>query len=167
MIGMERIKRAAKKIKEANPLFSGDLGFKHYTLEEPKQDALLLMEQFDPISNNITTLSVDDFGLETVLRTWLVADGYGLTEDAEEVTLGRYKAYWKGDHLYLVNPDHDFDASSIAALMDKYNGEQFSPHNIVIFGYSFDFTHREELQKNLRTLKEGNKTLTVNLDVRY
>lgn len=166
-IGMERIKRAAKKIKEANPLFSGDLGFKHYTLEEPKQDALLLMEQFDPISNNITTLSVDDFGLETVLRTWLVADGYGLTEDAEEVLLGRYKAYWKGDHLYLINRDNDFDASSIAALMDKYNGEQFSPHNIVIFGYSFDFTHREELQKNLRTLKEGNKTLTVNLDVRY
>lgn len=166
-IGMERIKRAAKKIKEANPLFSGDLGFKHYTLEEPKQDALLLMEQFDPISNNITDFSVDDFGLETVLRTWLVADGYGLTEDAEEVLLGRYKAYWKGDHLYLINPDHDFDASSIAALMDKYNGEQFSPHNIVIFGYSFDFTHREELQKNLRTLKEGNKTLTVNLDVRY
>ena len=166
-IGMERIKRAAKKIKEANPLFSGDLGFKHYTLEEPKQDALLLMEQFDPISNNITTLSVDDFGLETVLRTWLVADGYGLTEDAEEVMLGRYKAYWKGDHLYMVNPDHNFDASSIAALMDKYNGEQFSPHNIVIFGYSFAFTHREELQKNLRTLKEGNKTLTVNLDVRY
>lgn len=166
-IGMERIKRAAKKIKEANPLFSGDLGFKHYTLEEPKQDALLLMEQFDPISNNITDFSVDDFGLETVLRTWLVADGYGLTEDAEEVLLGRYKAYWKGDHLYLINPDHDFDASSIAALMDKYNGEQFSPHNIVIFGYSFAFTHREELQKNLRTLKEGNKTLTVNLDVRY
>lgn len=166
-IGMERIKRAAKKIKEANPLFSGDLGFKHYTLEEPKQDALLLMEQFDPITNYITTLSVDDFGLETVLRTWLVADGYGLTEDAEEVLLGRYKAYWKGDHLYLINPDHDFDASSIAALMDKYNGEQFSPHNIVIFGYSFAFTHREELQKNLRTLKEGNKTLTVNLDVRY
>lgn len=166
-IGMERIKRAAKKIKEVNPLFSGDLGFKHYTLEEPKQDALLLMEQFDPISNNITTLSVDDFGLETVLRTWLVADGYGLTEDAEEVMLGRYKAYWKGDHLYLINRDNDFDASSIAALMDKYNGEQFSPHNIVIFGYSFAFTHREELQKNLRTLKEGNKTLTVNLDVRY
>ena len=166
-IGMERIKRAAKKIKEANPLFSGDLGFKHYTLEEPKQDALLLMEQFDPISNNITDFSVDDFGLETVLRTWLVADGYGLTEDAEEVLFGRYKAYWKGDHLYLINRDNDFDASSIAALMDKYNGEQFSPHNIVIFGYSFDFTHREELQKNLRTLKEGNKTLTVNLDVRY
>ena len=165
-IGMERIKRAAKKIKEANPLFAGDLGFKHFVLEEPKENALLQMETFNPITT-ISSLTVDDFGLEAVLRTWLVADGYGFTEDAEEVTLGRYKAYWKDNHLYMINPDKDFDANSIAALMDKYNGEPFSPQNIVIFGYSFSFTHCEELQKNLRTLKEGNKTLTVNIDVRY
>ena len=166
-VGMERIKRAAKKIHDENPLFAGDLGFKHYTLEEPKEDALLQMEQFDPSKDLISPLGVDDFGIETVLRTWLIADGYGLTEDAEEVMLGDYKAYWKDDHLYMINPDYDFNESSIAALMDKYNGEPFSPHNIVIFGYSFGFTHREELQKNLRTLKEGNKTLTVNIDVRY
>ena len=166
-VGMERIKRAAKKIKSENPLFAGDLGFKHYTLEEPKEDALMQMEQFDPSKDIISPLEVNDFGLEAVLRTWLVADGYGLTEDAEEVMLGNYKAYWKDDHLYMINPDHDFNESSIAALMDKYNGEPFSPHNIVIFGYSFGFTHREELQKNLRTLKDGNKTLTVNIDVRY
>ena len=166
-VGMERIKRAAKKIHDENPLFAGDLGFKHYTLEEPKEDNLLLMEQFDPSKNIISPLEVKDFGLETVLRTWLVADGYGLTEDAEEVMLGNYKAYWKDDHLYMINPDHDFNESSVAALMDKYNGEPFSPHNIVIFGYSFGFTHREELQKNLRTLKDCNKTLTVNIDVRY
>lgn len=166
-VGMERIKRAAKKIHDENPLFAGDLGFKHYTLEEPKEDTLLQMERFDPSNDLLTTLEVKDFGLETVLRTWLVADGYGLTDDAEEVMLGNYKAYWKGDHIYMINSDRDFDESSIAALMDKYNGEPFSPHNIVIFGYSFGFTHREELQKNLRTLKEGNKTLTVNIDVRY
>ena len=166
-VGMERIKRAAKKIHDENPLFAGDLGFKHYILEEPKEDALLQMERFDPSNDLLTTLEVKDFGLETVLRTWLVADGYGLTDDAEEVMLGNYKAYWKGDHIYMINSDRDFDESSIAALMDKYNGEPFSPHNIVIFGYSFGFTHREELQKNLRTLKEGNKTLTVNIDVRY
>lgn len=165
-VGMERIKRAAKKIKEANPLFAGDLGFKHFVLEEPKESALLQMETFNPITT-ISSLTVDDFGLEAVLRTWLVADGYGFTEDAEEVTLGRYKVYWKDNHLYMINPDKDFDANSIAALMDKYNGEPFSPQNIVIFGYSFGFTHCEELQKNLRTLKEGNKTLTVNIDVRY
>ena len=164
---MERIKRAAKKIKNENPLFAGDLGFKHYVLEEPKEDALLKMEQFDPTREIFTTLTANDFGVDSVLRTWLVADGYGLTEDAEEVNLDGYTAYYKGNHLYMINPDDNFTVGSIAALMDKYNGEAFSPQNIVIFGYSFGFTHREELQKNLRTLKDGNKTLTVNIDVRY
>ena len=166
-IGMERIKRAAKKIREENPLFAGDLGFKHYTLEEPKEDALLKMEKFNPDQEIMSDITADDFGVETVLRTWLVADGYGLTDDAEEIDLNGYTAYYKGNHLYLINPDDKFSAGSIAALMDKYNGEAFSPQNIVIFGYSFGFTHREELQKNLRTLKDGSKTLTVNIDVRY
>ena len=166
-IGMERIKRAAKKIREANPLFAGDLGFKHFTLEEPKEDALLLMEDFDPTYNPVSTLTADDFGVDAVLRTWLVADGYGLTEDAEEIDLAGYTAYYKGNHLYLINPDDTFSPGSIVALMDKYNGEAFSPQNIVIFSYSFGTTHREELQKNLRTLKDGNKTLTVNIEDRY
>ena len=166
-IGMERIKRASNRIREKNPLFAGDLGFKHYTLEEPKENLLLKMETFNPDKNVMTDITADDFGVETVLRTWLVADGYGLTEDAEEIELNGYTAYYKGNHLYLINPDDKFSAGSIAALMDKYNGEPFSPQNIVIFGYSFGFTHREELQKNLRTLKDGNKTLTVIIDVRY
>lgn len=166
-IGMERIKRAAKKIREANPLFAGDLGFKHFTLEEPKEDALLQMEEFDPTYNPVSALTAEDFGVDAVLRTWLVADGYGLTEDAEEIDLAGYTAYYKGNHLYLINPDDTFSPGSIVALMDKYNGEAFSPQNIVIFSYSFGTTHREELQKNLRTLKEGNKTLTVNIEDRY
>lgn len=166
-IGMERIKRAAKKIKEENPLFAGDLGFKHYTLEEPKEDMLLKMEEFNPTLNVFSDITANDFGVETVLRTWLVADGYGLTEDAEEINLDGYIAYYKGEHLYLINPDDNFSAGSIVALMDKYNGEEFSPQNVVIFGYSFGFTHREELQKNLRALKDGNKNLNPVIDVRY
>lgn len=166
-IGMERIKRAAKKIKDENPLFAGDLGFKHYILEEAKEDVLLKMDKFDPTKELFTTITADDFGVDTVLRTWLVADGYGLTEDAEEINLDGYKAYYKENHLYMINPDDNFSPGSIVALMDKYNGEEFSPQNIVIFGYSFGFTHREELQKNLRALKDGNKSLTVNIDIRY
>ena len=166
-IGMERIKRAAAKIKQENPIFSGDLGFKHYTLEEPQENALLAMEKFNPDEDVISDLTADDFGIETVLRTWMVRDGYGLTENAEVVDLDGYKAYYKKDHLYFIQPEDDFKPDSIAALMDKYNGEEFSPKNLVIFGYSFGFTHREELQKNLRTLKDGNKSLNVNIDVRY
>lgn len=166
-IGMERIRRAAKKIKADNPLFAGDLGFKHYTLEEPKEDALMLMEKFDPKTDIMPSITVDDFGEDTILRTWLERDGYGLTDNAETLMLGNYKAYWMRNHLYLIGSDSTFDANSIVALMDKYNGEEFSPMNIVIFGYSFGFKTREELQKNLRTLKDGNKSLSVNIDVRY
>lgn len=166
-IGMERIKRAAAKIKQERPIFAGNLGFKHYTLEEPQENALLKMEKFNPDEDVMSDLTAADFGIETVLRTWMVRDGYGFTEEAEVVDLDGYKAYYKKDHLYFIEPEDNFTPSSIAALMDKYNGEEFSPKNLVIFGYSFGFTHREELQKNLRTLKDGNKSLNVNIDVRY
>ena len=165
-IGMERIRRAAKKIHDENPLFAGDLGFKHYTLVEPKEDTLLKIEDFDPERETFTDLSVKDFGRDTILRTWLEADGYGLTADAEEVKLGSYTAYWKDDYLYLINPDN-FNKDSLVALIDKYNGEEFSPHNVVLFGYSFGFVTREELQKNLRALRDGSKSLNINIDVRY
>lgn len=170
-VGMERIKRAAKKIKEDNPLFAGDLGFKHYTLVEPKEDVLQTMVEFDPEKDLMSSITVDDFGVDAILRTWLVRDGYGLTDDAEELMLGNYKAYYMKqngkEHLYFIEPDNTFSSDSLIALMDKYNGEEFSPKNIVIFGYSFGFTHREELQKNLRALKDGNKSLSVNIDIRY
>ena len=125
------------------------------------------MERFDPTVSVVSLITIDDFGVDTILRTWMVRDGYGLTDDAETLMLGNYKAYWMKNHLYFIEPDNPFDANSLVALMDKYNGEMFSPKNIVIFGYSFGVTHREELQKNLRTLKEGNKSLSVNIDIRY
>lgn len=166
-IGMERIKRAAKKIKEVNPLFAGDLGFKHFTLEEVRQDTLDKMDKFDPKAAFGDDTTLKDFGEDTVLRTWLVSDGYGLTENAEVVDLAGYKAYAKGDHLYMIDDDNDFTADSMVALMDKFNNEPFSPQHIVLFGYSFGATNRVMLQTNLRTLKDGSKSLKVNLDVRY
>jgi len=166
-IGMERIKRAAKKIREDNPLFAGDLGFKHYTLEEVRQDTLDKMERFDPQAAFGDDTTLKDFGEETVLRTWLVADGYGLTVDAETVDLAGYRAWLKDNHLYLIADDGDFTEDSMVALMDKYNNEKFSPQNIVLFGYSFGATTRVMIDTNLRTLKDGSKSMKVNMDVRY
>lgn len=166
-IGMERIKRAAAKIREANPQFAGDLGFKHYTLKEVRQDTLDKMEKFNPEAATGDDTTLKDFGEETVLRTWLVSDGYGLTEDAEVIDLAGYKAYAKGDHLYMIADDYAFTTDSMVALMEKFNNEPFSPQHIVLFGYSFGATNRVMLQTNLRTLKDGSKSLKVNLDIRY
>lgn len=166
-VGFERIKRAAAKIREANPHFAGDLGFKHYTLKDVRQDTLDKMERFDPEAAFGDDTTLKDFGEETVLRTWLLNDGYGLTEDAEIIDLAGYKAFAKGDHLYMIGDDCTFTADSMVALMDKFNNEPFSPQHIVLFGYSFGATNRVMLQTNLRTLKDGTKSLKVNLDVRY
>lgn len=166
-VGFERIKRASRKIKNENPDFTGDLGFKHYILEDVREDTLDKIEHFDPEAAFGDDTTLKDFGEETVLRTWLVADGYGLTEDAEPIQLADYNAWLKDNHLYLIADDHNFTADSMVALMDKYNNEKFSPQNIVLFGCSFGATSRVMLDTNLRTLKDGSKSMKINLDVRY
>ena len=164
-IGMERIKRAAKKIKEENPLFAGDLGFKHYTLEEVPENTLDKLETFDP---NII-LSTDDvlnmFGRDTVLETWLVNDGYGLGAKTQDVVLYKYHATLCGRHLYLT--DADFTEDAMTALVDRYQSDPaFNPDCIVLFGYSFGHNAKDMLEKNKPTINLV-KDKNIIIDVRY
>lgn len=167
-IGQERIRRAAKKIKEENPLFAGDLGFKHYTLVEPSDQTFAKLEEFNPRMMFTDDNILNEFGRDTVLRTWLVRDGYGFNAEVETLDLDGYEAYVCGRHLYFVNPGLGMDSKHIIALVDLYNsGKSFKPENVVIFGYSFTYTETEELKKNLLPLRDSIKNLKVNLDIRY
>ncbi len=164
-IGFERIKRAAAKIK-AETGADIDYGFKHYTLVEPSADTLDKLEEFKAyeLFTNNDTLSL--FGKETVLETWLVKDGYGFGAKVQEVKLADYTAYLCGKHLYFI--EADIDENDMVALLDKYQAESaFSPENIVIFGYSFNFSQTEMLRKNLFVLKDSHKNLKANFDIRY
>lgn len=165
-IGQERIKRAAKKIKAENPQFDGDLGFKHYTLKEVPENVLDKMEMFNPIEASFGGNMLELFGRETVLSTWKVRDGYGLTSEVEEVKLANYTAYQCGDHLYLL--DGGLDDEAITALVDKY-GEPtpWNPHHVVLFGYNMNFGVQDALKTNLALLNEGEKQIKINLDARY
>lgn len=165
-IGQERIKRAAAKIREENPLFVGDLGFKHYTLREVPENVLDKIIEFDPNMSGFANNLLEMFGRETVLETWKVRDGYGLNAKVEEVALADYTAYQCGDHLYLT--DEGMSDEAITALVDKY-GEQtdWGPHYVVLFGYSFNFGVTDALKKNLPLLNEGEKQIKINIDIRY
>ncbi len=167
-IGMERIIRAAKKIKEEYPNTTADLGFKHFTLEEPKENTLDKLENFVPedqgmfVNNDI----LSDFGTQTVLTTWLVRDGYGFNADVKVIDFNGYNGYYIDKHLYLINPD--ISTESIAAIVDKYETDgSFNAENVVLFGYSFVWTKTEELKMNLARLKDTEKNLRINFDVRY
>ncbi|MBV5343240.1 site-specific DNA-methyltransferase, partial [bacterium] len=129
-IGMERMRRAAYKIK-AEKGADIDYGFKHYTLVEPSEDTLDKLEEFKAgeIFTNNDTLSL--FGKETVLETWLVKDGYGFGAKVQEVKLANYTAYLYGKHLYFI--EAGIDENDMVALLDKYQQESaFSPENIVV-----------------------------------
>ena len=165
-IGCERIKRAAAKIKTEYPEFTGDLGFKHYTLRDVPENVLDKIIQFDPNASGFANNMLEMFGRDTVLETWKVHDGYGMNAKIEEVALADYTAYQCGDHLYLT--DEGMSDEAITALIDKY-GEQtdWGPHYVVLFGYSFNFGATDALKKNLPLLNEGEKQIKINIDIRY
>jgi len=166
-IGQERIRRAASKIKTEHPDYQGDLGFKHYTLQDVPQNTLDKMETFDPTSMFGEGDILQSFGKDAVLETWCVKDGYGFGANVSELKLADYTAYHCGSHLYFVEGEY-FDENAMIALIDKYHSDpSFNPQNIVLFGYSFSFTQVEMLRKNLATLSDSAKNLNMNLDIRY
>lgn len=164
-IGIERIKRAASKLKDETGK-NIDYGFKHYTLAEPTPDTLDKLEKFksDLLYTNNDILSI--FGKDTVLETWLVKDGYGFGAKSQEIKLAGYTAYLKGKHLYFI--ESGLTENDMVALLDKYQKEpSFCPEHIVVFGYSFNFSQTEMLRKNLYILRDTHKNLKANFDIRF
>lgn len=167
-IGTERIIRAAKKIREENPDTTADLGFRHFTLADPSGATLDKLEQFSQDDNGlvISNTVLEDFGIATVLTTWLVHDGYGFTAPVETMNFAGYTGYYMDKHLYLIAQNLSNDA--IAAITDKLETDgAFNPENVVLFGYSFTWTEVESLKTNLARLKDTEKNLRINFDIRY
>ena len=143
-----------------------DLGFKHFTLAKPSGEVLEKIEEFDPKESVLATQDMlNEFGVGTVLATWMNHDGYGLTREAEKIDFGGYEAYRCDHHLYLVNAN--FGAKNVKALLEKYEtDDKFTPDKIVLFGYSFGWKELEELETNLKKLKMT-RNITAELDIRY
>ena len=165
-IGQARIKLAANKLRRENPMFHGDLGFKHFTLQEPTNQSIEKMEQFDPHSIFGDTTLVDEFGVPTILTTWLVRDGYGLTSDVKTLNIEGYELYYMDKHLYIINPNLSNEV--VASLLDRYQSDAgFNPQNIVIYGYALSWRELQGLKDSLRVIQDGEKNMRINFDVRY
>lgn len=109
---------------------------------------------------------MEEFGVQTILTTWLERDGYGLTADYEVLNLDGYEAYYIDRHIYLINPE--LSEGAVAALLDKYQTEvSFNPPNVVIYGYSFGWNELQSLKDSLQTVWVGEKNLRINFETRY
>lgn len=164
-VGQERIVRAARRIQIENGA-EIDYGFRHYTLKDIPQNTLDQMESFSPDAIVDDFNLKDRFGVPTILTTWLVRDGYGFNAPVEPIKLDSYTVYSCGQHMYFI--DEGLSESDIIALVDLFNRTPSSvPSTLVLFGYSFLYHNLELVKKNLRSVKIGEDTRKLNIDVRY
>lgn len=170
-ISRERIRRAAKKIKEDNELtlpkdFDGS--FKHYRVVNPAKQTLEDIDDFDPNNTNLFTNMVeglssnslnvagDASGEQTILTTWLTQDGYAFDTDVEDKQLGTYHAHLVDDRLYLIN--EGWSSEQTKGLLNQLGKNELHLQSIVLFGYSFNIAELRELESGLQQL-DSNVTL--------
>jgi adenine-specific DNA-methyltransferase len=165
-ISRERIRRAAKKIREDNELTlpeDFDSSFKHYRVVKPVKQTLEEIDDFDPNNTNLFTDMVNGFsskslgidgdatGEETILTTWLAKDGYSFDADVEEIKLDNYTAHKVEDNrLYLIN--EGWGANQTKELLNQLGTHQLEVQSVVIFGYSFNVAELRELENGLKQL---------------
>ena len=163
-IGQERIRRAAKKIKEETNA-DIDYGFKHYTIKDVNTNTLDKLEKFEPNYVISDGSILDEFGINAVLTTWMNEDGYGLTDTYEKLELEDYTAYKCQNTIYLLN--WNISDLFIKALIEKYEKEEnFDCNRIVMFGYSFTLNEIQTLKDNLQQVKNI-KGINVEVITRY
>ncbi|MDO3392415.1 site-specific DNA-methyltransferase [Ligilactobacillus sp. 110_WCHN] len=175
-ISRERIKRAAKKIKDENPDLDEnfDGGFKHYCVVSPQKETLDKIYDFDPERYELVSDMIDSFsssalgvpgnasGEDTILTTWLAEDGYDFnTDDLVEYNFAGYKAYGiKDTRLYLI--DGNLNSKQIKELLNQLGTNKMKFQSIVVYGYSFNVMDIKELERGLSQLNSK-----VNLIKRY
>ena len=161
-IGRERIKRAARKIKEETNA-DIDYGFKVVKLENVQENTLDRLESFDPnvlVSDDYVNdfSNEDSSGLETILTTWLNQDGYSLHAKWEDFELVNYITHRYSNSLYIVN--EGIESSDISRLIEMIENNELNISRIVIYTYSLPFTIINELKTNIKNLR-NNKTVDI------
>ncbi|GHN36577.1 site-specific DNA-methyltransferase [Lactobacillus delbrueckii] len=173
-ISRERIRRAAKKIREDNELTlpeNFDGSFKHYRVVKPTKQTLEDIDDFDPDNTDLFTNMVEGFssdslripgnatGEQTILTTWLAQDGYSFDANVQEMKFDNYNAHLVDDRLYLIN--EGWGSTQTKQLINKL-GTNDHLQSVVVFGYSFNIAELRELENGLKQLDSK-----VNLIKRY
>ena len=167
-IARDRIKRAGKKIlaeyegdlvKRTNG-WDKDIGFKHYRLVLPKVTTIDKIKEFNP---DEPTLIADDMitpfeykktetnGLDTLLTTWMIDDGFSFDTEVEEVIFSVYKAHYVREAATLYLIDQDWNTSALKDMLNQIGTNKLPVATIVVYPYSFKFEAMRELKTNIKT----------------
>ena len=159
-IAKERIKRAAKKIKEENKdkkyINDIDFGFKVYKTIEDKRTKLSDIKEFDVNQK----LLFDTDNLEALLTTWMLYDGYDLNTKVENFSINKYNGYLVESTLYLM--DKDFSTKDLKTLVEKLSDEQTPIINRIVVNES-NFTNKMLAEINEQVFDKNIKEVNINV----
>lgn len=151
-ISRERIKRAAAKIREDNPMFPGDLGFRHYRIEPPAATLITEIEAFEPGKTQQADLfegMAEKLGVDAILATWMVADGYPLTEPVTSLDVAGYAAHYLDNSLLYIIAE-GWGTEQTKALCNLVGERKVNLNTIIVFGYSLGLEAMRELEINVQ-----------------
>lgn len=156
-----RITRAAEKIREENPDYQGNLGFKIFETvvdfrveDDDKELSLMEMTIFDDVM-------LTDEQYYTLLTTWRLYDGSELTTSVQDIKLDNYTAHLCDNRLYMIASN--FSSFALKALFKKLDTDKgFSPNKIIFFGKNFDSVKQMELNEALKSYV-NKKSLEIDL----
>lgn len=156
-----------------------DGGFKHYYVVSPEQPVLDDLESFDlesglfkdrqgqlvqfsesgfddmlqPFSSEGLNVDANAYasGIDTVVTTWIVLDGYKFDVEVNIIEFEGYKAYYvDNSRLYLI--DSKWGSKQSQELLNAIGTNKLSIQTIVIYGYSFDLESIKEIEIGLKQL---------------
>lgn len=163
-IGIERIKRAAKKIKEETQS-EIDYGFKLVKLETPNSNTLDKIVDFNPDDNKLILDNfIDEFkfgeteGYDTILTTWLNQDGYGMNVKSQKVLLKNFEIDIFENSAYVIK--EGISSEDVMELITRVEKNEIAITRLVVYPYSVSFNVLHEMKKNFKNLR-GNKELKL------
>ena len=163
-IGIERIKRAAKKIKEETQA-EIDYGFKLVKLETPNSNTLDKIVDFNPDDNKLILDNfIDEFkfgeteGYDTILTTWLNQDGYGMNVKSQKVLLKNFEIDVFENSAYVIK--EGISSEDVMELITRVEKNEIAITRLVVYPYSVSFNVLHEMKKNFKNLR-GNKELKL------
>jgi adenine-specific DNA-methyltransferase len=174
-ISRARIEKAAAKIKKENPLLADtqDLGFKHYRVVKPEQPTLDAINNYDPNQIELFNDMISPFsgeslhvpgnatGIDTILTTYLVQDGYKFDEQVTDLNLAGYDSSYVGKTRVYLIAEH-WGSEQTKALVNLIGTNAITVQTVIVYGYSFAMESMRELEIALSQLETK-----VNLVVRY
>ncbi|EJR6552038.1 site-specific DNA-methyltransferase [Escherichia coli] len=158
-----RLLKSSERIKNENPDYRGDLGFKIFeTVNDFRTQDVSELTLSNHTFFDDVVLTPEQY--DTLLTTWCLYDGSLLTTPIEDVDLSGYKAHLCDGRLYLIAPN--FTSEALKALLQKLDSDKdFAPNKVVFYGSNFESARQMELNEALKSYA-NKKSIELDLVVR-